>query len=90
MNEDRGTPEQQLHDAKRGVSILVTCLVQELEARHPGITESYGERLERAYREVKDEDDNNALDRLELINWTRSLLTGWDMIKGQGKPFLAD
>jgi hypothetical protein len=27
---------------------------------------------------------------LELLNWTRELLTGWNPIQGQGKPFLED
>jgi hypothetical protein len=26
---------------------------------------------------------------LELLSWTRSLLTGFNLITGQGKPFLA-
>jgi hypothetical protein len=85
---DRGTIEQQICDTKQGVAILVTCIVQEMEALHPGFTENLGQRLERAYREVLHE-DIPAPDRLELINWVREImLTGWGRITGQGKPFL--
>jgi len=86
-NVDRGTPNDQLQDAKLGVSILVTCLVQELEAVHPGFRDHYLRRLSRAYSEVR-HNDTNALDRLELINWTREFLTGFNQITGQGKAFL--
>lgn len=86
---NRGTPDERLRDAKQGVAILVTCLVQELEAMNPGFTEHYLRRLGRAYTEVR-EDNTPALDRLELINWTRELLTGFNQVTGQGKIFLED
>lgn len=84
---DRGTIDEQLRDAKYGVAILVTCLVQELEAQHLGFSDHFLRRLGKAYGEVR-EDETPALDRLELINWTRELLTGFNQISGQGKPFL--
>ena len=86
--DDRGTTDQQIHDTKRGIAILATCIIQEVEAVHPGFTEHLGRRLERAYREVREDTDSPALDRLELINWVREMLTGWSPIHGQGKPFL--
>jgi hypothetical protein len=41
--------------------------------------------------EIRDNwDDADSLrQELELLQWTRALLTGFDMIKGQGDPFLA-
>jgi hypothetical protein len=82
---DRGTIDQQLHDTKSGVAILVTCLVQEISKTDPTFTDRVMERFERAYREV-----TPALDRLELINWVREMLTGWSPISGQGQKFLED
>jgi hypothetical protein len=84
---DRGTIEEQIHDAKFGVSVLVACLVQEIEASNPGFQGRYLERLGEAYARVR-ERDTPALDRLELIGWTRELLTGFNIIDGQGAPFL--
>ena len=86
---DRGTIDEQIHNAKYGMSILVTCLVQELEAIHPGFTEKYEERLSRAYYAIR-ERETKAMDAMELISWTRELLTGFSMTTGQGKPFPQD
>lgn len=83
----RGTPDDQLQDTKRGVAVLMTCLVQEIEARHPGFKDGYLARLGKAYGAVR-EDNTDALDRLELINWTREFLTGFSPITGQAQPFL--
>ncbi|TPJ52728.1 hypothetical protein [Mesorhizobium sp. B2-6-4] len=86
---ERGTIDQQLHDTKSGVAILVTCLVQEISKTDSTFADRVMERFERAYREVK-ERDTPALDRLELINWVREMLTGWSPISGQGRKFLDD
>jgi hypothetical protein len=83
---ERDTLDEQLHDSKRGVAILVACLVQEIEKYQPGFQEGYLARLGQAYEEVRH--DADPLDRLELLNWTRELLTGFNPISGQGAPFL--
>jgi hypothetical protein len=30
------------------------------------------------------------MNTLELLSWTRELLTGWSLSTGQGKPFLSE
>ena len=32
--------------------------------------------------------DRSVKQDLELLSWTRELLTGWNFVTGQGKPFL--
>lgn len=86
---NRGTIDEQIQDAKHGAAVLIACLVQELETIHPGLTDAYEKRLSRAYYKTR-ERDTKALDALELIDWTRELLTGFSTISGQGRPFLAD
>lgn len=88
MANERGTIDQQIHDTKRGVAILATCIVQTLNESDPTFQDRFVDRLGLAYREVR-EDDTPTLDRLELINWVRELLTGWSAVSGQGKPFLS-
>jgi hypothetical protein len=45
-----------------------------------------------AYYEVRDNYhgrwDGEVNQELELLSWTRELLTGWNFVTGQGKPFL--
>ena len=76
--------------AKRGVAILAAVVVQTLNESDPTFEKRFLERLSRAYREVKDGDlyEGDVIQELELLSWTRSLLTGFDFITGQGKPFL--
>jgi hypothetical protein len=71
------------------MAVLAVCIVQTLNESDPSFQERFLERLARAYRELKDgyyEGDVNQ--ELELLSWTRALLTGWDMVSGPGDPFL--
>jgi hypothetical protein len=75
-----------LRTAKKGAAVLVTVLVQTLDTRLPGFQDAFLQRLSAAYAEIRH--DDFALDGLELIKWTQTLLTGFDGITGQGDPFL--
>ncbi|TKT79992.1 hypothetical protein [Aquamicrobium sp. LC103] len=86
---DRGTIDEQIHDAKRGVAILATCIVQTLQEGDPTFQARFLKRLEDAYSATREDTDSPALDRLELIKWVKQMLTGWSDISGQGKPFLS-
>lgn len=80
----------ELHRAKRGVAILATILVQTLNESDPTFQERFLSRLARGYRELKDNTDGDVVQEMSLLSWTRTYLTGFDHITGQGKPFLAD
>lgn len=77
-----------LHRAKRGVAMLATCIVQTLNESDPTFKDRFLERLGRAYREVKDNMDGDVRQEMELLNWTREYLTGFNLVTGQGEPFL--
>lgn len=80
-----------LFRAKRGVAILATVIVQTMKESDPTFESRFLERLSRAYRELKDGDGKftgDVIQEMELLSWTRELLTGFDFINGQGKPFL--
>lgn len=77
--------EARLKDIKHGTAVIATCLVQTIEETHPGFTQSLLSKLGKAYGEVREE---AGTDQLELINWTRELITGWNIVSGQGRPFL--
>jgi hypothetical protein len=71
-----------------GTAILATCVVQTLSESDPAFQERFLNRLAQAYRQLKDDTDGDVRHQMELLSWTRSLLTGWNAITGQGKPFL--
>lgn len=80
----------ELHKAKWGVAILATCIVQTLNETDPEFQERFLKRLTRAYCEERDNLEGDVRHEMELLNWTRTLLTGFDHINGQGEPFLGD
>jgi hypothetical protein len=43
-----------------------------------------------AYYHFRDNPEGEILQELELLSWTRGLLTGFSWTRGQGKPFLDD
>lgn len=79
-----------LNHLKKGVAVLGACVVQTLNESDPSFQERFLERLARAYRELKDNTDGDVQHEMELLAWTRSLLTGFSHFTGQGKPFLED
>ncbi len=81
----------ELHRAKRGMAVLVTCLVETLNKSDPSFKDQFLETMEQAYHKVKDSGwGDDVIQELELLQWTREFLTGFSRIEGQGKPFLSD
>lgn len=79
-----------LDHLKKATAVLAACVVQTLDESDPSFEGRFLERLERAYRELKDNTDGDVQHEMELLSWTRSLLTGFSHIDGQGAPFLKD
>jgi len=79
-----------LDHLKKATAVLTACVVQTLNESDPSFETRFLDRLGRAYRELKDNTDGEVLHEMELLAWTRTLLTGFDHIGGQGEPFLKD
>lgn len=73
-----------------GLVVLVACIVQTLQKSDPTFQKRFLDRLEAAYRHLKDEGREEDLPDLEVLQWTRELLTGFSFSKGKGEPFLSD
>ena len=80
----------EIDNAQRGVAVLAACIVESMNKTDPYFTDRFLDNLSKAYRKLKDDSDNDELSSLELLGWTRSLITGFDFEHGQGKPFLED
>lgn len=76
-----------LHHVKRGVAVLAAVVVQTLNATDQSYQKRFLENLVRAHGELEGNTDGS-LHEIELLHWTRELLTGWSFSQGQGKPFL--
>ncbi|MBO9504073.1 hypothetical protein J7348_05490 [Qipengyuania flava] len=82
--------DNDLDHLKKATAILGACVVQTLNESDPSFQGRFLERLSAAYRELKDNTDGDVQNEMELLSWTRSLLTGFDFASGQGEPFLSD
>jgi len=82
------TDKTELHGAKRGVAILATCIVQTLNESDPTFQDRFLKRLTDAHYELRDNSEGDVIQEMELLAWTRTLLTGFDHVTGQNKPFL--
>lgn len=76
-----------LYHAKRGVAVLATLVVHTLNESDPSYQTRFLKNLERAHAELEGKTDGS-LHEMELLSWTRELLTGFNFSQGQGKPFL--
>lgn len=74
----------------RGMTVLVTCMVQEAAKSDPTFEDRFLKRLEEAYREVRDHSAYDPGLALALLASTRSLLTGTTLRGRKEAPFLAD
>lgn len=78
----------QVAGLSRGIAVLATCIVQELDRSDPTFEERFLKRLTEAYYDLRDNSGSDPALALGLISHTRSLLTGFNHISGQGEPFL--
>jgi hypothetical protein len=78
----------EVRQVKTGVAALVVCLVRAMEKEDPHFQDRFLQNLSEAYYHFRDNSDEKAVNTLELLSWTREMLTGWNPITGQGEPFL--
>ncbi len=80
-------PKDDLWQLKSGTAALAVCIVRTLQKSDPDFEEQFLKNLDRAYYYFRDS-DRETLHVLELLSWTRELLTGWNNVTGQGEPLL--
>lgn len=88
-------PKDDLWQLKTGMAALAACIVRTLQKSDHSFEERFLADLERAYYHFRDHsyEDQHGRTRdvqeiLEVLSWTRELLTGWNNVTGQGEPFL--
>jgi hypothetical protein len=91
--------QDELWAVKTGAAALAVCLVRTLQKADPHFGDRFLDHLDRAYdhfqenhgrwtrRDGTPRDPQNVL---EMLSWTRELLTGWNNISGQREPLLKE
>lgn len=77
-----------LNHLKRATAILAACIARTLRESDPTAESRLATYLDAAYAKLRD--DGGSQHELELLSWTRSLITGYNAVEGQGTPFLDD
>ena len=75
----------ELDNVKKATAIMFAALVKSLEDTAPGLKEGFVANLDTAYTKIREDSDD--LNALETISWTRSMITGFDIVSGQTKSF---
>tara|TARA_R100000365_G_C2746354_1_gene75606 strand:- start:3566 stop:3844 length:279 start_codon:yes stop_codon:yes gene_type:complete len=86
----RANPEDKrtdLHRAKAGVAVLAVCIVETINETDPSFRDRFLEKMGEAYHKLRDDTEGDQIEQLEMLSWTRSLLTGFDFVSGKGEPF---
>jgi hypothetical protein len=78
--------EDPLQNVKKATAILITCMVDAMAETDPNFKDRFLANLSQSYGKIRDDTDD--LNALELLNWTRSMITGFDHANGQQQPFL--
>ena len=89
-------PRDDLWSVKTGAAALAVCIVRTLQKSDPDFEDRFLESLERAYDHFREDSAATRADGsprdvqnvLEMLAWTRELLTGWDNVSGQREPLL--
>ena len=85
---DTSDQRSDLHRAKLGVAVVATCIVETINDSDPTFRERFLKKMSEAYYKLRDDTPGDQIEQMELLTWTRSLLTGFDFVDGQGQPFL--
>jgi hypothetical protein len=78
------TPE--LDNVKKATAMMFAALVDTLAGTDSPQAAQFTEALSKVYAHIRD--DSADLNALELVSWTRSMITGFDMANGQKTPLM--
>jgi hypothetical protein len=76
-----------LNHTKKGAAVLAACIVQTLNESDPSFQERFLERLVRSYEQLRDS-ELASIHELEMLAYTRELLSGLGWGHGQNEPAL--
>jgi hypothetical protein len=78
------TPE--LDNVKRATAMMFAALVDTIVGTDSPQAKIFVANLDKCYTKIRNESGD--LNALELLSWTRSMISGFDVIEGQGTPLM--
>jgi hypothetical protein len=84
----------ELNQVKQAVAVISTCIADALAEINPAFKNQFVANLDRAYTTLRDKGGTGmnptAVHDLELISWTRMMVTGFSVSTDQGKTFFEE
>jgi hypothetical protein len=78
--------EIEIQNIKKATAILITCVVDAMTSLDVDFKNQFVKNLDQSYAKIRNDTDD--LNALELLSWTRTMVTGFDLVGGQQEPFL--
>jgi hypothetical protein len=78
--------DEPLANVKKATAILFACVVDAMSESDPAFKDRFLSNLGEGYAKIRE--DSDELSALELLSWTRTMITGFSHVEGQQKPFL--
>lgn len=79
---------EELKNVKKATAIMFAAVVSALGETNPEFKGRFVSKIEDAYAKIRNDTDD--LNALELLSWTRTMITGFDQVTGQNNPFFDD
>lgn len=82
--------KSEVDQIKSGIAVIAACLVETLSDTDPTFRERFLTHLANAYAKVRDDSEGDVLHELELLSWVREMVSGFNPVTGQGKPYMQE
>jgi hypothetical protein len=83
---DKTVRTTELDNVKKATAMMFAALVDTVVGTDSRQAEIFLANLDKCYAKIRNESGD--LNALELLSWTRSMITGFDIIEGQGTPLM--
>ena len=73
---------------KAGIAAIMGCMVETMEEMQPGSRERFIHKIGQACANLRESEQGNHVDAVELVIWTGELVSGWNNAWRKGGPFI--
>ncbi|WP_050630508.1 hypothetical protein [Bradyrhizobium viridifuturi] len=83
---DKTVRTEELDNVKKATAMMIAALVDTLVGTDSKQAEIFVSNIDKLYARIRNESDD--LNALELLTWTRTMITGFSFTEGQGTPLM--
>ena len=76
----------ELDNVKKATAMMFAAIIDTLVGTDSPQAKVFDQKLDQIYHHIRDDTDD--LNALELLSWTRNMITGFSRVDGQGAPLM--